>query len=78
MRVEGLASEMVTEATEHADEFVRIGVELLKSFPVEKTLFAGNETLADQFVERADGELDKTRKVLSRGSRTPLGDVGRD
>jgi hypothetical protein len=56
---------MVTQAAEHADEFLRVRVKFLKYLFVEKTLLLSNETLADQLVERADGQLDESGKVLT-------------
>jgi hypothetical protein len=68
---------MVTQTTEHADEFVCLGVKLFERFFVEEALLLRDEPLADQFVERADGKLNEPGKVLTRRTRAPLCDVGR-
>ena len=69
---------MVTQAAEHADEIFRIRVEFVKTRIVEETLLTSDEALADELVERADCQLDEPGKVLPRGSRTSLCDVGRN
>lgn len=68
---------MVTQAAEHADEFLRVRVKFLKYLFGEKTLLSSDETLADQFVERTNSQLDEPCKVLARGTRTSLCDIGR-
>ena len=57
---------MVTQAAEHADEFVRFGVKALKCLIVKEALFLSDKPLTDQLVERADSEFDEACEVLSR------------
>lgn len=57
---------MVTQAAEHADEFLRISIKLLKNLLVNEPLFAGNESLADELVKRANRKFDKPCKILPR------------
>ena len=67
---------MVTQAAEHADELVCLGVKTLKCLIVKEALFLSDKPLTDQFVKRANSEFDEAGKVLPRRPRTSFGDVG--